>query len=237
MQLISTLNNFIRILLLYTASWTALYSQDVAWPMDLDLLLQKSRNSEIGVNVPDIVQRIGNAREYDLIVVVYGEFLHRAIVVGFKGIQTGVMHGDGKIDDESCLVYVPENPTQRPYDPHVKFIKKQRNKETYLNLAKMAWEMAKNAKFDMQRQLKMQEFVGSTNYLYFVNGRLFEPSSNHQLIGGYILAPEKGSKSFLFVEQLDKIIDDLNHDIDAIEKSWKNSSVGAEKVLEYILPP
>ena len=201
-------------------------AQDFADPVDLRMFLGDSK-------LIDTINRLGDVSDFDLVIVSYGEFVDHSLVLGFKGIRTGVRPPDAHPSNHAIEVYSPEYCMLGPGGKRSKFIRKCDREHNYA-LGKLAWELASKAKFDSRRQVARQIYVRERNYLYFVNGRLFDSAADSSLIGGNIIHPDKGSKAFEFVSMVERMIKDIDS---AVAKSnWKAAEMANPPVFEHSLP-
>ena len=185
---------------------SSILAQDVAEPLDASLLLVK-KSKDHRVVLADLFRRVGKSHgDFDIIVVVYGEHMSDAAVVGIKGVSTRIITPEGKKTDHSEVVLAPRSGPE-PKGSQPKITLKQAPKR-HEEMVKLAWDLLSKPKIGVQIENFYKLTDGPIKTCYFlVNSRLFDEGS--LMIGGYIQNPKNGTKSHEFLENVYSLIDDL----------------------------
>lgn len=194
-------SSFLLAVWLTTTPWG--YAQDAAEPLDLKLLLDQGSENNQAI-LPHLLKRVTDISCYDLIVVLHGEHLSDARVLGFGGIGTGVVWPPDKRDERAFESCVPHDASKAFGDRHLGYVRSV-DRKLHAQLLHLAWELAANAKIGAQYQNLAKSNPGVDACYFVVSSRLFTDQPIHSLIGGYIYNPKKNSKSFEFLEKILRI--------------------------------
>lgn len=172
------------------------FSQDFVEPINIGSLIPGEIDET--KNLGAIFTRAGDINKFDIVIVMYGEHMSDAVVMGFRGLKTGIIFPEEEKKMKCEAVYV----TQRPLDDKAGREKKFEedipvDSKSHLALYELAWDLVQTPKVDIQTKNLDKKFDSINSCYFLINSRLH--ANSEIIMGGYIQNPQDETKSSKFL--------------------------------------
>lgn len=206
----------------------ATHAQEISEPIDATEMLGTTSEQSNG-RLADLSEKIGAMAEYDLLVVLVGEFPERSEIFGFRRLnesgsgtprlKAGSSSGSWKV------IYIPYDPARSREKKVIRF---EGNIPTELvtNFGKLAWKLVSKQTAGIQSANFHKENPGhgpfTDCYAFSRNDWPGSSGGTNHLIGGHILRPDQGTRSYQFFEMAVAIRNKL-HEVTDATYNWRGN--------------